>query len=36
MDLVKRQNKSDELNDDEAHDLENQIQTATNDAIKKS
>lgn len=35
MDLVKRQNKSDELNDDEAHDLENQIQTATNDAIKK-
>ena len=34
MDIVKRESKNDEINEDEAHDLENQIQKITNEAIK--
>ncbi|ANZ58097.1 ribosome recycling factor [Fructilactobacillus lindneri] len=33
MDIVKRNNKNDDINDDEAHELENQIQKLTNNAI---
>ena len=34
IDIVKRESKNDEINEDEAHDLENQIQKITNEAIK--
>lgn len=33
MDIIKRESKKDEINEDEAHDLENQVQKITNEAI---